>query len=161
VAVAGAAMFFVITGSPSKKVVVCHIGISGLTQTAVGYVSVVAERWSSAPTVGTAVPLLKVPYNPDDPVASASLVQVYTAAPTEGVLVGTIEARRWLDQATVAAAAGYPPDAQFEFGKTAAHHRLRYTGIVLRDQSEAVSLAFAAAPASAVTMALCVDWYEE
>ena len=162
VAAAGAAMFFVITGSPSKKITVCHVKITGLTLTAVAYVGVAVEKWSTAPTGGTPVLLVKVPYNGDYPAATASLVQVYTAAPTEGVLVGTLHNRRLLGQATTAAAAGQPiPPESFDFGDMVAHHHLRDSGVVLRDQTEALSLAFQAAPASAVTMDLEVDWVEE
>src|SRR5688572_5082632 len=54
VAAAGAAMFFVIAGSASRTIIVQRIRITGMTLTAVAYNSLVAEKWSSAPTGGTA-----------------------------------------------------------------------------------------------------------
>lgn len=157
-AAAGAAMFFAIGGSSTKTVIVQRIKISGLTLTAVEYLSAVAEKWSTAPTGGTSTALTKVPTDSGDAAATATLVQVYTAAPTEGTLVGTVVSQRLLGQATTAAASGQPVDTlEFDF-RNAGEGK---SGIYLRGTAQVLSLAFGAAPASAVTMSLEVEWTEE
>jgi hypothetical protein len=155
VAAAGAAMFFVITGSGTKTIKVKKIGFGGATLTAVAYNSVVVEKWSTAPTGGTATTLTQVPLDSNFAAGTATLCQVYTAAPTEGTLVGTIAAARDLFQATTAAAAGIPVTREFEFGKEESEQ------VVLRGSAQGVSLAFGAAPATAVTLAVWVEWTEE
>jgi hypothetical protein len=157
VAAAGAAMFFVISGSGTKTIRVQRIRFSGTTLTAVAYNTIVAEKWSTAPTAGTATVLTMVPLDSVSSAATAALCQVYTAAPTEGTLVGTLTAVRIMMQATTAAAAGIPDVVDLDFrgmgGET--------TGVVLRGTGQALSLAFGAAPATAVTLAVEVEWTEE
>lgn len=157
-AAAGAVSFFVISGSGTKTIRVQRIVVSGFTLTAVAYHSIVCEKWSTAAfTGGTPVALTKVPVDSNYAAATAALVQVYTAAPTEGTLVGTIAARRFLSQATTAAAAGsLPPEVVFDFRVMGENN----PG-VLRGTTESIGLAFAAAPATAVTMSLEVEWTEE
>jgi hypothetical protein len=85
------------------------------------------------------------------------LVQVYTAAPTEGTLVGTIGSHRFMAVATTANAAGTPPDnIEWDFR---AHGGS--SGVVLRGTAQCLSLAFCTAPATAVTMVVEVEWTEE
>lgn len=156
VAAAGAAMFFAICGSSTKTIYIQRIRIAGLTLTAVAYLGIVAEKWSTAPTGGTATALTKVPTNSSDAAATANLCSVYTAAPTEGTLVGTVAAHRVLGQSTTAAAAGFPDWWELDF-----RNRGENTALKLAGTAETLSLAFAAAPASAVTMSLEVEWTEE
>ena len=157
VAVAGTAMFFVISGSVSKTVTIQRISMSCPTLTAVAYHNIVVEKWSTAPTLGTATTLVKVPLDSNYAAATANLVQVYTAAPTEGTLVGTIGSQRFLSQATTAAAGGPPPDkVEWDFRTMGGS-----SGVVLRGTAQCLSLAFCTAPASAVTMVVEVEWTEE
>lgn len=156
VAAAGAAMFFVITGSTTKTIIVQRIRITGMTLTAVAYHSLVVEKWSSAPTGGTATTLVQVPIDSNDGAGTATLCQVYTAAPTEGSLVGTIACTRNLGQATTAAAAGIPDEWVFDFRCVG-----EAGGVYLRGSAQALSVAFGAAPGSAVTLGLEVEWTEE
>ena len=152
-----AAMFFVIAGSGTKTIRVRRIRISGETLTAVIAQSVVVEKWSTAPTAGTAVTLTQVPLDSTDPAATASLCQVYTAAPTEGTLVGTVATHRHLQKPTTAADAGPAyTDVEFVFG-----NQSETRPVVLRGTAQALSLAFAAAPATAVTLSVEVEWTEE
>ena len=156
-AAAGTAMFFVISGSASKTVTIQRVSMSCPTLTAVAYHNIVVEKWSTAPTAGTATALTKVPLDSNYAAATANLVQVYTAAPTEGTLVGTIGSQRFLSTATTANAAGTPPDKiEWDFR---AHGGS--SGVVLRGTAQCLSLAFCTAPASAVTMVVEVEWTEE
>lgn len=156
-AAAGTAMFFVISGSASKTVTIQRISMSCPTLTAVAYHNIVVEKWSTAPTGGTATALVKVPLDSNYAAATANLVQVYTVAPTEGTLVGTIGSQRFLSQATTAAAGGTPPDkVEWDFRTMGGS-----SGVVLRGTAQCLSLAFCTAPASAVTMVVEVEWTEE
>lgn len=148
--------FFLIQGSATKTIRVQSIIISGLTLTAVAYVNIGVAKYSTAATAGTATALTKVPVDSNSAAATANLVQVYTAAPTRGTLVGYISARRNLGQATTAAAAGIPEDIHFDFsdGKDG-------TTAILRGTAEGIGLEFLVAPASAVSMLLRVEWIEE
>lgn len=157
VAAAGAAMFFVIAGSSTKTIIVQRIMVSGSTLTAVAYNSYVAEKWSTAPTGGTATTLTQVPNDANSAAATASLCQVYTVAPTEGTPIGPIACKRVLLQATTAAAAGIPDIVEFDFRTMGSEN----TGVYLRGTAQALSIAFGAAPASAVTVAVQVEWTEE
>lgn len=156
-AAAGTAMFFVISGSSTRTVTVQRVSMSCPTLTAVAYHNIVVEKWSTAPTGGTATALTKVPLDSNYAAATANLVQVYTAAPTEGTLVGTIGSQRFLSTATTANASGTPPDKiEWDFR---AHGGS--SGVVLRGTAQCLSLAFCTAPASAVTMVVEVEWTEE
>ena len=155
-AAAGAAMFFVISGSSTKTVIIQRIRVSGHTLTAVAYHSIVAEKWSTAPTGGTSTALTKVPNDANDAAATVNQILTYTAAPTEGTLVGAVGAVRFLSQATTAAAAGFPPEIVWDF-----RNQGENKGVYLRGTAQCLSLAFGAAPASAVTMSIEVEWTEE
>lgn len=156
VAAAGAAMFFVITGSTTRTLFIQRIRITGPTLTAVAYNSLVVEKWSTAPTGGTAAALTQVPLDANSSAGTANLCQVYTAAPTEGTLIGTVACRRLLLEATTAVAAAQPPDVEFDFRPNG-----EAGSIVLRGTAQALSVAFGAAPASAVTLGVEVEWSEE
>lgn len=157
VAAAGAAMFAVIGGSATKTIIVQRITLSGPTLTAVAYNSYVIEKWSTAPSGGTATALTAVPHDSNSAASTAAIVQVYTVAPTEGTLVGTVGCKRVLMQATTAAAAGIPDVVEFDFRGMAGET----TGVVLRGTAQNLSVAFGAAPASAVTLGVEIEWTEE
>lgn len=156
VAAAGSAMFFVIAGSASKTIKIWHIRVSGETLTTLAVNSVVMEKWSTAPTGGVAVALTAVPLDSNDAAASASLVQVYTTAPTEGSLIGTIGCNRHLHKSSTIVDGSAFDDVDWAFGT---QNEVR--PVVLRGSAQALSLAFGASPASAVTLAVEVEWTEE
>lgn len=156
VAAASAAPFFIIQGSATKTIIVQRIIISGGTLTAVAYNSYSATKYSSAISGGTPVVLTAVPMDSTSAPATPNLVQVYTAAPTAGSLVGTLSAKRTLLQATTAAAAGIPDIVEFDFRAI-----LETSGIVLRGVAQGLGVNFGAAPATAVTVSLVVEWTEE
>lgn len=154
VAPADPTAFFIITGSATKDVLVRKIAVSGATLTAVAYNSYVVEKFSTAFSGGTATALTKVPLDSKFPAATAGTVQVYTAAPTEGDLVGTIACRRVLLQSTTAAAAGIPDIVEIDFTTEDGG------GILLRGVAQTLGLAFGGDPATAVTVGLDVEWQE-
>ena len=159
VAAAGSAMFFVISGSASVTRRVRKIRVTGDTLTTLAVGSIVAEKWSTtAPSGGTATTLTRVPLDSAFPAAATDgLVQVYTAAPTEGTLVGTIACRRHVWKSSTVVDAPFS-DIEFDFDNKGDDGRL---GIPLHGVLQALSLAFGADPASALTLAVEVEWTEE
>ena len=156
VAAAGTGLFFVITGSATKTVIVQRITASCPTLTAVAYNTIALQKYSTAPTGGTATVLTQVPSDSNSAAGTVSLCQVYTAAPTAGTLVGAIGGARLLLQATTAAAGGLPANAVWDLRAQA-----ESSAVTLRGIAENVGLSFGSAPASAVTLAVEVEWTEE
>jgi len=163
VAAAGSAAFFVISGSATVTRHVRKIRVSGATLTTLAVGSVVVEKWSTtAFTGGTAVTLTRTPVDSAFPAAATDgLVQVYTAAPTEGTLVGTIACRRHIwKSATVADGAPFA-DLEFDFTDMDSPGSQLPPGVPLHGLTQSLSLAFGADPASAITLAVEVEWTEE
>lgn len=156
-AAAGADMFFVISGSASVKRYIHKVRASGLYLTTLEVETIVCEKWSTAPTGGTATTLTRTPLDSAFPAAQTDgLVQVYTAAPTEGTLVGTVAARSvMLKSSTVVDGAGFA-DVEFVFGDLPRAYELALNGT-----AQALSLAFAAAPGSAVSLSVEVEYSEQ
>lgn len=157
-AAAGADMFFVITGSTTagQRIQVRKIRVTGDTLTTLAVGGIVVEKWSTAPTGGTATALTQVPLNSAFPAGAANLCQVYTAAPTEGTLVGTVAvSRHILKSSTVVDGAPFS-EVEFVFGDLD-----ECSPVVLNDDTQALSLAFSAAPASAVTLSVEVEWTQK
>ena len=152
VAAAGTAPFFIIQGSATNSIRVKKITIQGPTLTAVEYLNIIATRYSTAISGGTPTALVSVPKASSYAASTQNLLNVYTAAPTAGTAVGTVASARVLGQATTAAAAGTVNDQiVFDFG----------TGIILKGAAEGLGVRFANAPATAVTLALTVEFDEE
>ena len=91
----------VIAGSASKTIKILSIGMNYISQLSLfagGYTSALAItppiyviKRSSADTGGAATTMTAVPYNSTSPAATAN-VQMYTANPSLGATVGTIDA---------------------------------------------------------------------
>ena len=155
-AAAGAAMFFVITGSATRKLYVHKVRVSGLDLTTLASISVVCEKRSTAPSGGTAVALTAVPLETGFPTAAPTLIQVYTAAPTEGTLVGTLGMRMVLAKSATIVDGAPLSDVEFVFGDSDDTYPVMLSGA-----AEGLNLAFAASPATPVTCAVEVEWTEE
>ena len=155
VAAAGADMFFVITGGTTREVRVRKLRVTGPLLTTLEVETIVAEKWSSAPTGGTATALTVVPLDSTQPATGATLVQVYTAAPTQGTLIGTVAARRGVFKSSTVVDGAPFFDTEFIFGDLP-----ETKPIILRSAAQALSLAFGAAPATAVTLDVEVEWTE-
>ena len=154
VAPADPTAFFIITGSATVDVLVRKIAVSGASLTSVAYNSYVVEKFSSAFSSGTATALTKVPLDSKFAASTVGTCQVYTAAPTEGTLVGTVACRRVLLQSTTAAAGGIPDIVEFDFTTNDGG------GIWLRGVAQTLGLALGEDPASAVTVGVEVEWQE-
>lgn len=156
-AASNAVPFFIIEGSNTKTVIVQRLVVSGITLTAVTYVAVQVNKYSSAISGGTPVTLTAVPLDSNSAAATVNTLQVYTAAPTAGSLVGVVAERRVLAQATTAAAAGIPPTIEFDFRTQGSEN----TGIYLRGTGQGLSLEYGAAPGGVTTLSVEVEWTEE
>lgn len=148
--------FFLIEGSASKTITVTSIRVSGLTLTAVAYLTVAVAKYSTAASGGTAISAPMVPLDSSAAAASAAFVKYYTAVPTAGTLVGAVASWRTLAQAATPAAAATTETHIFEFGNSQEKR-----GIVLRGASQGLGLFWPVAPATAVTLAADIEWTEE
>lgn len=153
VAAASTSPFFAIQGSSSKVVRIIAIHYNGMTLTATAYQTILCQKRSTAISGGTATILTQVANDSLSPAGTLSVCNVYTAAPTAGTLVGTIDSQRFLAADTTPTTL-IAEDNKFDF------YQDHEDGIVLRGTSEGITLSFATAPASAVTMALSVLWSE-
>lgn len=151
------AMFFVIAGSSTQTITIQRIRATGVTTVNGEYGEIVCEKWSTAPTGGTATTLTQVPLDSNNAAATASLCQVYTAPPTEGTLVGTIGVRRDMFQPiTINIASPLMCDMLWDFRNEGEN-----TGVVLRGTSQCISLACGSNPSSAFLVSVEVEWTEE
>lgn len=161
-AAAGADAFFVISGSATRTRVVRRIRVSGMELTTLARATIVAEKWGTdAFTGGTATTLTRTPLDTNFPAANTDgLVQVYTAAPTQGTLVGTVAIRFVITKSSTVVDGAPFGDILFDFTDPALDTATNPSGIALHGTAQSLSLAFGAAPATAVTMALEVEWLE-
>ena len=155
VAANGTAPFIAVYGSATTVVRIKTIIISGYTLTAAEYIGTRVAKYSTAITGGTATALVQTPLDASDAAATLSICNSYTVAPTAGTKIGDVAARRSLGQATVAVAAGIPNDIEIQFDQ------YDQEGLVLRGTAQGIGIYFAAAPASAVTTAVMIEWSEE
>ncbi len=147
---------FTIGGSASKKVTIKRIRVSGMSLTAVAYLTINVVKYNTATSVGTFTNLVAVPVDSAQGAATVAQVKVFTAVPTDGNLVGHLASWRSLWQATVAAAAGVTAEHVFSFGDMP-----ETKGIVLRGTNEECALLFPVAPATTPTLTVDVEWTEE
>jgi len=147
---------FTIGGSSSKKVIIKRIRVSGMSLTAVAYLTINVVKYSTATSGGTPTVLVAVPLDSTQGASTVAQVKVYTAVPTDGALVGHLASWRSLWQATVAAAAGVTVEHVFSFGDMS-----ETKGIVLRGTNEECALLFPVAPATTPTLTVDVEWTEE
>ncbi len=150
---AGTTPFFNMQGSATQTVRVRSIVLSGLTLTAVAYLNVLLTKHSTAASGGTPTDLVAIPIDSGHGATTLGALRVFTAAPTAGTEVGVLDSVRVLGQATTAAAAGLlGPRIVLDF---------KENPIILRGIAEGLCLRFSAAPATAVTMSVAVEWEEE
>lgn len=140
VAAAGTAPFLTINGAAGRNILVKQIVVSGLSLTAVAYLRLAIAKYSTAHSGGTSTAPTIVALDSSLATTAGATILQYTVAPTPGTSLGNISERRILGQATTAAAAGIPVVSTFELN------------INLYSAAENLSLLFAAAPASAVTV---------
>jgi hypothetical protein len=154
---ASTSLFFVLAGSSTRRILPQRITVHCPTLTAIEYNTFVLKWFSSLPTGGTVIALTQTALDPLNAAGAAGLCQLYTAAPTDGTLVGPIGNQRVLLQATTAAASGTPAaPIEWDFRNVG-----EGWGPILRQSTQCIGLAFGTAPASAVTLSLEVEWCEE
>jgi hypothetical protein len=143
-------------GSATKKITIKRIVISGVTLTAVQYLTFNVRRYSTAATGGTRTALVQVQLDSNDGEGSLNTCCVLTAVATEGTLMGDIASRRTLAQATTPAAAGVTEQIIYEFGTDRDNH-----GIVLRGIGQGIGIVMPVAPATTPTLSIEIEWTEE
>lgn len=79
---------YVLIGSATKKVKLVRAEVN-CNFTSTGLVQLLLKKYSTLPTGGTSSLLTAVPVDSTDP-AATGIVRAYTAAPTEGTLVGSM-----------------------------------------------------------------------
>ena len=148
--------FLLIEGSSTTKITVTRIGISGPSLTAVAYLAVQVEKYSTASSGGTADVMTEVPVDSNDAASTANRVVNFTGAPTAGTLTGPVASVRIFGQATTAAAAGALQHHVFDFSEMP-----ETDGIILRGEAQGLGLVWATAPTTAVTLMGWIEWTEE
>ena len=141
---------FTITGSASKTIRITKIVVSGLATTA-GQLNPLLVRRSAANTGGTSTAPTPLKRDTNDAAASATLA-LYTANPTVGTAVGTLDSCRLF----LALATATPYACRFEFGVN--NDKM----LILRGTSDilAINFAGAAVPAGGI-VDIDVEWVEE
>lgn len=162
-----AGVFVVISGSASRTRIIRRIKLSAFTiGTTLRVFSIVARKFSSPPTGGTASALTRVPVDAKFPAAATDgLVQVYvaTGAPTDGTLVGVIACKRVLFKSSTLVDGAECPEDEVEFCFVPKRKRFDVSpyGIYLHGTEQAVGLAFVGGPPATVAAGLEVEWDEE
>ena len=151
--VSGTAPFFTIYGSATKTVRIQRIFFTGTIATTAANAILNLNKYSTARSGGTASAITATPLDSASGAATVTDLQLYTAAPTAGTLVGTIEARRCLLNVTGAVAT---QDVLFDFRNVGENEAL-----VLRGTTQGIGLLFQTAPGNAVAGTLWVEWTEE
>ena len=91
---ASTAVFFAIYGSSSKTIRVHKITICATVATAAVYGDLICYKRTAAITGGTKTDLTQVPLDSQEAAGTASIVGLYTAAPTPGTGGGVIASRQ-------------------------------------------------------------------
>lgn len=144
-----------IAGAAGHTVFVTKVKIT-TTQTTAGINVFNLVKRSTANTAGTATALTAVPHDSNNSAAIAT-VQNYTANPTTGTPVGTIEASHILSPAPASLASGNQRQYTFSYGEddNIQPIALRGTGQML-----AVNFGGAALP-TGLSVIVGFEWYEE
>lgn len=143
--------FFTLIGSASKTVRLRRLFFTGTIAAAAANVIILLSKRSAAYTSGTASAMTALPVDANDAAATA-VASAYTAAPTPGALVGTLEVRRALLAVTGAVAT---PEVLFDFTRGEAKPP------VLRGVAQGLDLSFQTAPGNVVAGSIWAEWTEE
>lgn len=142
-----------ITGSATATVKVLAMELMATT-TAAGTQTFFIVKRSTANTVGTSTSPTNVPHDSND-AASTAVVRSYTANPTPGVTVGTVDAKKIFTPAVSSVTTPYL--TIFDFTRDGLDQ-----GIVLRGTSQVLALNFAGAALPAgLNLTVNIVWVEE
>lgn len=149
--VSGTAPFFSLYGSATKLVRLRRLFFVGTIATAAANVILALSKRSTAISAGTPSAMTALPMDAND-TAPTALAQAFTAAPTPGTLVATLQQMRALLNITGAVAT---QDVLFDFTQIGAKPP------TLRGVAQGVDLSFAVAPGNIVQGAMWAEWTEE
>lgn len=144
---ASATDIFTIVGVASKTIMITKI-IFSATQTAGSTFNVALIKRSTANTSGTATVMTAVPLDASD-AAAGSTVQYYTANPTLGTTIGSVETVPIFCSTT----ATQPEKYEFDFG-------LKGKPIILNSASQALSLNFGGVTMTGGACFVTIEWTE-
>ena len=144
---ASATDIFTIVGVASKTIMITKI-IFSATQTAGSTFNVALIKRSTANTSGTATAMTAVPLDASD-AAAGSTVQYYTANPTLGTTIGSVETEPIFCSTT----ATQPEKYEFDFG-------LKSKPIILNSASQALSLNFGGVTMTGGACFVTIEWTE-
>jgi len=144
---ASATDIFTITGVASKTIMITKI-IFSATQTAGGTFNVSLIKRSTANTSGTAQDMTAVPLDASD-AAAGSIVRYYTANPTLGTTIASIETVPIFCSATTA----QPEKYEFNFGENG-------KPVILNSASQALSLNFGGVTMTGGACFVTIQWTE-
>lgn len=142
---------FTIQGSATKKIKIVHISINGIQQN-ISKVTVLLVKRSTLNTGGTSTDRTAVPHSSLN-AAATGIVKAYTANPTVGNLVGTIQA----EKVTFGSANGSnisDADLIFEFGRAPEQE------IILENQNELLAVNLNGQTLSGNLLTLDIRWTE-
>jgi phage baseplate assembly protein gpV len=138
---------FTISGVASKTIMITKI-IFSATQTAGSTFNVALIKRSTANTSGTATAMTAVPLDASD-AAAGSIVQYYTANPTLGTTIGSVETAPIFCSTT----ATQPEKYVFDFG-------LRSKPIILNSASQALSINLGGVTMTGGACFVTIEWTE-
>ena len=144
---ASATDIFTIVGVASKTIMITKI-IFSATQTIGSTFNVSLIKRSTANTSGTATAMTAVPLDASD-AAAGSTVQYYTANPTLGTTIGSVETVPIFCSTT----ATQPEKYEFDFG-------LKGKPIILNSASQALSLNFGGVTMTGGACFVTIEWTE-
>jgi hypothetical protein len=147
-----AGAIFTLRGSATANAVVrltrCHV--SGIATTAIT-LDVTLEKWSAAPTGGTAITAPTMVAHDSSSGAAGALVAGYTVAPTRGTLVGVMRSGKL---ALPLAASSQGPEIEWEFGVRPSQC------VVLRGNTQYAAILISAIPAGG-SIDVSMEWTED
>jgi hypothetical protein len=138
---------FTISGVASKTIMINKI-IFSATQTAGSTFNVALIKRSTANTAGTATTMTAVPLDASD-AAAGSTVQYYTANPTLGTTIGSVETVPIFCSTT----ATQPEKYEFDFG-------LKGKSIILNSASQALSINLGGVTMTGGACFVTIEWTE-
>jgi hypothetical protein len=151
----GTGSYSSLCGSATKTVRLQRVRTSATVATAAVYADVVLRKYSTATSGGTATALTKIPWDANSAAATATGCNLYTAAPTEGTLIGTVDGT--MSFAPVTATLGtYSLPATLDYAA-----RNDSEAITLRGTAQCVTLAFGTTTTNAPTVHVQWVWTEE
>lgn len=152
---AGTGVFFAIYGSSTKIIRVQKIVVAATVATAAVYGDIICFKRTAAISGGTKTDLTQVAMDSTSGSATASIVGLYTVAPTAGTGGGVIASQQAFMPITGTPAIDINP-VVFDWST-----RNEIESPVLRGTTQGLELSFGTTPTNAPTVTVFVIWTEE